>query len=173
MSITAATAALKFAFDRVTSEYTELSDVWKQVDTKAQATATIAGIFMAAAFAFVRNAAFQLTSTEKVLLSALLVLLLASISVAVRAMLIREVPMPPEPEAVAKMVEELLTQPETEYEERHASLLADTVNAWIPVNRELRSTVTSKASGVAWAQGALLLAALVMAALIILTVLTH
>jgi hypothetical protein len=170
MSTTAATNALKFAFDRLSSEYVELSDIWKQIDSKAQATATVAGIFIAASFAFVRNAAFQLNGVEKLFLAAVLVCLILSILLAVGAMVVRNVPMPPEPESVARMVEELLACPETEYEKRHAGILADTINAWLPVNRELRSSLGSKANKLAWGQRALLVAAVLMACLTVLTI---
>lgn len=158
-------AAFEFAFDRVQSEYLELTDSWRQVDAKAQATAAIAGIFMAAAFAFVRNSALGLSGWEKLLLLSLVMVLIVSIMMAVRTMLMRAVPVPPTSESIAQMVSELLETAAEEHEERHAAIVADTINAWIPVNRQLRADLADKAGKLAIAQRCLLGAAVLMALL--------
>lgn len=168
-----AAEAFEFAFDRVQAEYGELSDNWKQLDSKAQATATIAGIFMAASFAFIRNSALQLTGLERVLLLFVLASLIVSILLAVAAMFVRTVPVPPTPENIAEMVSDLLETAPKEHEERLGGLIADTINAWLPINRELRKELLVKASKLENSQWALVVAADLMAALTVTTVLTH
>ena len=163
----------EFAFARVESEYEELNESWKQIDAKSQATATISGIFIAASFAFVRNAAFTLNNYEKVFLVLLVLVLILSIVMSIRAMLVRLVPVPPTPENIAEMVSELLETEEHEHEERHGALIADTINAWIPVNRKLRVDVAEKAGKLVVAQRSLLAAAFLMALLTVVAVVFH
>ena len=55
---------IEFAYSRSKHEHDELSETWKLLDAKAQASAGIAGVLVAAAFAFVRNAALQISVTE-------------------------------------------------------------------------------------------------------------
>lgn len=168
-----AAEAFEFAFDRVQAEYGELSDSWKQLDSKAQATATIAGIFIAASFAFIRNSALQLTGLEKTLLLLVLASLIVSILLAVTAMLVRTVPVPPTPENIAEMVTDLLETLPEEHEERLGGLIADTINAWLPINRELRKELLVKAAKLESAQRALIGAACLMTALTVTTVVIH
>jgi hypothetical protein len=170
MSTAVASTSLKFAFDRVTSEYAELSDLWKQIDAKAQSTVAVAGIFIAAAFAFINNAAFKPATPEKILLSLVLGALVATVLLAIFAMLVRSVPTPPEPEDLARMTQEILARPPEEHDQRHAALMADTINAWLPVNRTLRTGVAAKAGLLTWSQRALLAAAVLTVCLTILAI---
>jgi len=166
-------AAFEFAFARVQSEYEELTDSWRQVDSKAQTCAAIAGIFIAAAFAFVRNSALTLSLCEKLFLLLLVLVLILSIVMSIQAMLLRRVPVPPTPENIAQMVSELLETAEEEHEERHGALVADTINAWIPVNRQLRADLADKAGRLVTAQRLLLVAAILMALLTVVAVVLH
>lgn len=145
-------APINFMFERICTDYAELSDIWKQIDAKAQATATTSGIFIAAAFAFIRNASFALTSDERLLLTPALICLLVAICLAVVAMRVRAVLMPPEPEQVRAMVNDLLACPPNEHTARHAALISDTVDAWAPVNKQLRIALDDKANCLHWAQ---------------------
>jgi len=170
---TKAAEAFEFAFDRTQAEYDELSDSWKQLDSKAQATSTVAGIFIAASFAFIRNSALQLSGLEKALLLLVLASLIVSILLAVTAMFVRTVPVPPTPENIAEMVTEMLDTPPEEHEERLGGLVADTINAWLPINRVLRKELLAKASKLENAQRALITAACLMGVLTVTTVVTH
>jgi hypothetical protein len=152
-------ASISFMFERVCTDYAELSDMWKQIDAKAQATATTSGIFIAAAFAFIRNASFVLTPDERLLLAPALICLLVAICLAVVAMRVRSVLMPPEPEQIREMVEDLRACPPKEHAARHTALLIDTADAWTPVNKQLRVAIDDKANCLHWAQIFLLIAA--------------
>ena len=81
---------LDVALERARYEYTELADNWKQLDSKAQATAAIAGVFLAASFAG------RIWSIEQQVLAATLALsLIAAIGCSVLAMRVAGFEMPP------------------------------------------------------------------------------
>ncbi len=63
-------------------DFDELEDTWQRVDAKAQGAATIAGVFLAAVLAFVRELD-ALNYFNKWLLTGGIVLLVASIAAAV------------------------------------------------------------------------------------------
>lgn len=156
---------VQFAYDRSEHEHDELSEAWKLLDTKAQATAGIAGVFVAAAFAFVRNTSLQLNISEKWLLSLALVFLAASIFSAVLAMLVRSVPMPLSGADTAKSVRDILRQPENELAERQVNLIADTVTQWAGVNDKVAESVAIKGKRVEFSQGALVGASVIITAM--------
>jgi ABC-type amino acid transport system permease subunit len=153
----------QFAFTSVEAEYKDLSETWKLLDSKAQANTAIAGIFLAAAFTFVRNANPPLTSGLKWFLLLTVVALVASIVLALLAMLVRTVPSLPPSEQAASMVTEILEMPETELDDRYDGLVSDTVNAWLPVNGELQAANSKKASWLAASQWSLMVAGALIA----------
>jgi hypothetical protein len=66
--------------DSYREEYKELSDVWKSLETKAQGTVTIAGIFIAAAFTFAKDLAnTRLDYNGKLFLAAAIIFLIPTI----------------------------------------------------------------------------------------------
>lgn len=164
-AVTTRKQLLEFALTRASHEHAELSETWKALDTKAQATATIAGIFVAAAFVFVRNTNLQLAGYETLLLTLAVLFLVGSIALSVLAMEVRSVSMPLTGDEARKMVGEILQTAESEHTERLTNLFADTVTGWASVNDELRGAIECKGSRVLWAQGSLLLAAITMALL--------
>lgn len=85
---------MEFAVGLAEHEHAELSEAWKLLDAKSQATTAIAGVFIAVAFVFVRNTQFHLTYFEKILLTLVVFTLVLSIGFAIRAMRVRDVPMP-------------------------------------------------------------------------------
>jgi hypothetical protein len=163
---------LEFAFERATHEQDELSDRWKLLDAKAQATAGIAGIFVAAAFAFARTAGPPPAGWEKWLLAALLVSLAVAIGFAVGSMLVRSVALPPTAEDAARMVGDAIARPPQEYERRYTGLLADSVDKWVGVLRDSHRAVNAKAGRLAVSQYALL-ASVALALVLTLAVLQH
>lgn len=156
---------IQFAYDRSEHEHNELSETWKLLDTKAQATAGIAGVFVAAAFAFVRNTYLQVNFTEKFLLSLALVLLTVSIFSAVLGMVIRPVSMPLSGADTAKSVDDIFHQPEAEWATRQINLIADTVNQWDQVNDEIRKILETKGNRIKLSQAALVAASIVITAM--------
>jgi lipopolysaccharide export LptBFGC system permease protein LptF len=157
----------RFTFDRAQYEHDHLSETWKRLDDKAQATATIAGIFMAAAFAFLQSSAVQLTSPQKWVLCAGVLFLVVAITLSVFSMLIQEVSLPPTTARAAKMVADVLAGDPKEFEERYDGLLADTIDPWVQVNAALTTVIARKGRQLLWGQRSLLLAAFSIAILTI------
>jgi hypothetical protein len=70
-------------------EYSELSSTWRDLDSKAQGTAGIAGLFVAGTFAFVRTLSEQSSAPFKALLALIMIMLAVTIILAIRALLVR------------------------------------------------------------------------------------
>ena len=157
------TDLLEFAFASAEAEYKDLSETWKLIDTKAQATTAIAGVFLAAVFNFVRPPGVSLAAPLTFLLGLSVGALVVSVLFALLAMRVRSVPALPASEEAARMVTDLLAMPEAELEARHRGLLADTVNVWLPVNRQLQAANATKASWLERAQWCLMGAAILVA----------
>lgn len=156
----------EFALGHAKDEHDRLLDAWKQVDSKAQGTAAIAGLFLAAAFAFVRNTGLAITSQEKVLLGVSLFSLVCSIGTSIWVLLLREASSPLNATQVTTMVMDALRMPKEEATERYDALLFDTLDAWQAVTDSLRSQLDSKTRCLGWAQNALLVSTI---AVLILT----
>ena len=137
-------------------EHDRLLDTWKQVDAKAQGTAAIAGLFLAAAFAFVRNSGLAITREETVLLGISLSALVGSIAFSIWVLLLRDASAPLSATQVASMVKDALRMPKEEIAERYDALLFDTLSAWEGVADSLRDQLDSKTRCLGWAQKALL-----------------
>jgi hypothetical protein len=156
-----------FAHSRSQYEHEQLSEGWRQLDNKAQSTAAIGGVFMAATFAFLQSSSVKLVLEQKIGLSVVVILLVISISLAVFSMLIEDIPMPPTSSNVARMVTDALRQNETELTERFIGLLADTIDPWIQVNDTLIKKIKRKGEKVKWSQYSLLFAAISLSLLTI------
>ena len=83
---------LDLALERVRYEYTELAETWKLLDIKAQATAAIAGVFLAALFAL---KAWEASDGAKFASIGLVFLLITSIGCCLWAMRVTSFQMPP------------------------------------------------------------------------------
>jgi len=156
---------IDLALERARYEYTELADNWKLLDTKAQATAAIAGVFLAAFFTFVyrdsdgaAGCGLPAVIHWKVLPALLLVCLLAAIVCSLWAMWVTEVDMPPSGEWTWDAVKELLTPTATadSLGRGMRRIKRDFVEDWLKANRVLEKYGQTKAAGVMWAQRALL-----------------
>jgi len=157
----------EFALERMKQEHSDLLDVWKQMDSKAQATASIAGGFLAAAFAFVRNSLLSLGIFEKTMLSAAVILLVVTIGFALASMRVRVTFSPLTGGQTLKTVEDILDKEAAEAAERYIRMLGTTLRAWAKVNDQLRKANESKSDNLRWAQSALFYSA---AAVLVLTV---
>lgn len=158
----------QLALDRVRYEHEQLSEQWRQLDSKAQSTATIAGIFMAGAFAFLQSSSVQLTVGQKFLFFLVISALVLSIAFAVGSMLVESIPMPPTSGKMSEMLGDILQKPESELDERYDGLLSDTINPWIAVNSSLLHKIEGKGGKIKVSQEALLAAAAGLALLTLL-----
>lgn len=158
----------QLALDRVGYEHEQLSEQWRQLDSKAQSTATIAGIFMAGAFAFLQSSSVQLTVVQKFIFFLIIAALVLSIAFAVYSMLVESIPMPPTSSKICEMLTDLLPQSDSELERRYDGLIADIIDPWVAVNGSLLGKIAGKGGKIKVSQVALLAAA---AGLTILTLL--
>ena len=160
---------LTFAFERAEYEQDELSDRWKTLDAKAQSTATIAGVIMAAALVLVRNTNFDIPFLAQSLLIILLLALAATIASAVWSMQVMTVSLPTTAEDAARMVREAIARPTEELEDRYAGLLVDHIDKWILALAEVHEAVHVKAGRLKVAQFCLLAAVALAVGLIVVT----
>jgi hypothetical protein len=155
---------IEFVIDRAEYEHTELSEAWKLLDTKAQATTATAGVFVAAAFVFVRNTSLALNCSEKILLGLIVATLVGTIIFAIRAMRITEVAMSTTGSEALDQIEAIFekhTLPES-LDDRFVGFVADVTRTWIGVNQDLRKKLVHKADLVRISHGMLLGATLLV-----------
>jgi hypothetical protein len=169
-STPATQAFVQFAVDRAALEFEQLSRTWDQTDLKAQANATIAGVFLAAAFAFVTGDSAPDTIIEKVSVGATIILLVLAIGFAASAMFLRRAYLPLTGRQAAEMVQQVLERPESEFPERFQGLLVAQLNHATAANRDLRKELEAKALRLSLAQVTLVgsAAAVVVSALCVL-----
>ena len=155
---------LEFAIERSEHEHAELSDSWKLLDTKAQATTATAGVFVAASFAFIRNSQLHLETLERVFLALTIVALVVAIIEAIRSMRIRVVEMPPTGAETLEEIKKIFvkhTLPES-LEERYCGLLNDTLEQWVTVNNQIRNELQVKATRLSSSHRSLIVAAMLV-----------
>ncbi len=112
------------------SEFEHTLETWKTVEAKAQANVTISGIFLAAAFAYAREARL-IPRSHLVLLLAGIVCLTASVVSSLFALRIVRVPAPPLGESLQVYILDLLLLPDSELgEERLAAFVNERAAAW-------------------------------------------
>jgi hypothetical protein len=150
----------EFAIERFAFEYDQLSEAWKQLDVKSQATATIGGIFLAATLVFVRASTVGLSKFQAIAICLTAVCLVMTIALSVAAMLVRQAFLPMTGAQAAKVVAHVLKQPHAEAEARYNGMLADTIDSWGPVNRQLREGLAIKTRRLEAAQRLLLCSAI-------------
>jgi hypothetical protein len=150
---------LTSALEAFRAEYADLSDTWRQLEAKAQGTVAIAGIFLAAAYAFVRDLRAATSSGLLRIGIALAVLLfLASVVLAVLALRVREVQAPPVGDTLRELAEDLMQVSPADRGERMPDFLRDQMRLWPETNADLRKQTEAKAGQVRWAQRLLLFA---------------
>lgn len=131
-------------------------DRLRSIDAKAQGTIAIAGIFLAAIFALTRNGT-RLGVTHQVLILGALILLVASVLLAVLTLKVRKFTAPPAAEVVRRLLDRAIKA-----DSRAPSALVGTYNdqahLWSAANRSAYETAEQKATLLEAAQWVLLLA---------------
>ena len=156
----------RLALETYREEYRDLSETWRALDTKAQGQGGIAGIFLAALFAWARDLPAAFGGSERFLVISSILVLVAAIVGAVFAMQVRSVAAPPLGEETAGMVRDILRkQKPEELSERLAAFYNDQIASWKDTNEDMRGHIESKAARIQFAQGALLLAAVLVSML--------
>ena len=162
----------RLAFETYREEYRDLSDTWRNLDAKAQGLGAIAGIFLAALFAWAREVPDDYGVRIRYLIVLSIGLLVASIVSAVLALQVRRVSAPPLGEETASMVRDILhKQKPDELPERIALFYNDQVTAWKDTNEDMSAQCEQKATRLFIGQCALLLSAVLVAVLTAMAVL--
>jgi hypothetical protein len=163
----------RLALESYREEYRDLSETWRSLDTKAQGLGAIAGIFLAALFAWARELPPTFGRCERFLVVGSILLLVGAIAAAVFALRVRKVAAPPLGEETAQMVTDILQkQNADELGERLTAFYNDQITSWKDTNMDMRKHAHSKASRIEFAEATLLLAAVFAALLSILATLS-
>jgi hypothetical protein len=163
----------RLALEAYREEYRDLSETWRNLDTKAQGLAAIAGVFLAALFAWARDIPATFGQFERYLIVASLAFLVAAVIAAVLALEVRKVTAPPLGEETAEMVRDIVNKHKPdEAPERIAAFYNDQITAWRDTNRNMADESGSKATRLICGQAALLIAAVAVAILAILSILS-
>ncbi len=152
------------------AEYAEVCDTWKQIDSKAQITASVSGIFLGGIFALQRLPQTALPPADKWLLALALALLVGSIICAVQCLWLRDIVFPPRGTMSADAFRDLLATAEfgaggLARIERVRRFGHDLLMSWQTANSSALETINSKgtwaiAAQVLFAFGALIFAGL-------------
>jgi hypothetical protein len=158
---------LRGTLDAFKAEYSDLSDTWRHLDGKAQGTAATAGIFLAAAFAFVRSfSEGQVPTGSRPALVIANVLLVASVILAVLALRIREVTAAPFGDRLEELTNDLMRIKNNEERRSRASdFIREQIEMWRRVNNEMSAENERKACLILTSQVLLLLAVLSVASI--------
>jgi hypothetical protein len=143
------TNAIQSELDGLSAEYDELCDTWKLIDSKAQITATAAGIFLGGIFAVQRTPNFALPSIDKWLLALALALLVLSIICALKSLELRNIVFPPRGTISAEMFRDLRETREfknvgSEMAERLRRYKLSQAQIWERVNLATLTAINSK-----------------------------
>lgn len=165
------TQLLEIALAAHGEAYKELTQSWRAIETKAQGTVALAGIFMAAAFAFVRDVPEDVGRATLVLFGVAVVLLTFSAIGAVWAQRVRTIPASPSL-LVHRWIEAIRKLPTEEQAARLPGFYEEYNDAWVTTNGKLMDLIRSKARSVMIAQMALLIAGACVSAATLITLLT-
>ena len=141
-------------------EHRELSETWRHIETKAQGTVAISGIFLAGVFAFIRFRWDDAGSAEALLLVLSMLLIVCSVIGSLMALRVRSVSAAPRGEQLHRLVEDLQDAGEAETPERIRRFLGDQIGSWKSVNEAVQRINSNKAGWLMTAQ-VFLLAAIV------------
>lgn len=147
--------------------YAEASDVWRCLESKAQSTFTISGVFLTATLA-ISNLAPQasndcLSILVKSLVVTAILLFIASVLIAVGTLRVRHVAPPPY-EKSADHIEELLDSGKSLDDKELRSYLRRRYRDWRTPNAGIDKANESKGDWLSWSQVALVAAIVVATA---------
>ena len=140
-------------------EYKDLYDTWKAIDSKAQASATIAGVFLAAVFAIAREIPSTFQQFQRIFLAVAIFLLVITVCLCVFGMQIRKISAPPIGENLKELVNDLLPiLTERNKNVRIYRFLRDKIDLWDISNSDLKKICLKKASWIQFGQVCLVIA---------------
>jgi hypothetical protein len=157
----------KETLDAYVAQYKDITETWKSLETKAQGTVTIAGIFIASAFVFIKDIrTSNLIFNQRLLLVAAVSCLILSVIFAILALTLRSIASPPGGERISLIVKDILRLNEGETAETHAAALPDLrlslfneqIRDWKKAIDSANETIEFKVGWLWWAQWLLVLA---------------
>ncbi len=152
-------------------EYKDLQDSWRLLETKAQALASVSGVFIAGAFAFARDLAAGASRGTKFFLIVAVGMLLITTAYAVAALFVRPVRSPMGASGTSKLVDDLLrVSTPDDFGTRYCNYLRDQGRAWEVALQSFRTTNQIKARWLAAGQAILLVASAVVCGLVCLAI---
>ncbi|HWN11811.1 MAG TPA: hypothetical protein VNO50_21470 [Pyrinomonadaceae bacterium] len=158
--------------DSCKAEYSEAAATFTALDTKAQNTITVSGIFLAAALAFFRGAELQQLVTiggaTLILLAIVVLVLMLAIIFCIWGMRIRDVPIA-DAAFSEKEARQILKEPAESLNELFEGHLFDQARNWNSLSSAVREANDRKAWAVRWGQLLLGSAILLVALLLIYT----
>ena len=160
------------ALQQYRAEYALLADRWKALETKAQGTAAIAGVFVGGIFAITRDLDASTPVAEVWLLGVVILLLTAAILLAVRALYVRNLADPPAGFQLEQMAMDTVKLDDGSFAEALPAVYGEQFTVWREANEDLRSAVVTKALAVWRAQFVLAGAVLLMAVICLVMVAT-
>jgi hypothetical protein len=157
--------------DTYRDEYKEICLVGRNLENKAQGNIAIAGIFIAAAFAYIEKLNLSPHPIEKFILMLAIILLGLSVTLSIFALAIRKVKSPPLSGFLHHYVPTLLSN--TTGEQLRADILVvfnKNLKEWHTAAHDARQANEDKAQRLSEAQGILLAAIVLIALLTILRI---
>jgi hypothetical protein len=157
--------------------YKENTRISALLDDKAQKTAGLAGVFLAAAFAFLRKDSIEslrdaVGATGLVLLGVSLALFLGCILAGGLVMWARKVRLPPDPNKILLVCDLLLGQPGGPDDEARENHIRDQIKSWNRANQTQDRVISDKSKTLLASQVLLLLGIMAIAALLIMLTVT-
>lgn len=134
------------------SEYKDLCDTWKIVESKAQSTITLSSVLLAAAFAMAKDLPLSFTPIDKCALSLAVFALALSIYAAVWALRIRKIHGPPLGRSLHQLTDDLI---KSGGDTNCTAYFKTVAHNWKETNMEISTNINDKSSIVDSAQACL------------------
>ena len=145
--------------------YRDLAENWRHLDSKAQGTTAIAGVFLAGALALINTLPEDALDSTKIAYTASVVLLTASIALSVWALMIRDYfDVAPWGDSLHKVVEELIDSGEHADPDVLRRHVGTQRKMWSEAVEKIAQINSDKAMTLKWAQGVVFAAVFVACA---------
>jgi hypothetical protein len=153
-------------------EYKELNDIWRTLETKAQANVTISGLFIGSIFAMVKDNIAVDNCMQIFFLCITILALLSSVIFSILVLKIRTVNLPTFGNRTQEIVSTLVTNSKglDNISKSWFSFLEQQATFWKEVNDDYKEKNEDKAAYVYWAQVSLGIAILAIAAVILIKI---
>ncbi len=132
-------------------EYSELSELWRHLDTKAQGVIALAGILLAAFVAFITKTQPS-SAAQRAIYVVGVALFTSSLAMAALSLKIREVVGPPHFGDIESTIEDFLQLPLEERSSRLSDLGREEISEWTRCNETVQHAVEIKARFLSWSQ---------------------